>query len=151
MAKSLSDKEVEELLSTEWTLRLATQGPGDSLNLTALWFYWAGEQFYIFTRGQKMANIRRNPDCTVLLDGGDRYPELHGIMMHSTARILEDADAEKLDPFLESVVRDGMGKKYAEGEAPGAGKRNESTAFRDWRWIVIEPSRNLTWDNRKLG
>jgi nitroimidazol reductase NimA-like FMN-containing flavoprotein (pyridoxamine 5'-phosphate oxidase superfamily) len=149
MERFESDALLDPIASTAWTLRIATQGPGDRLNLTPLWFYWAGGCFYAFTRGQKLANLRRNPSCTVTLDAGERYPELNGVMAHATARILDDAAAEKRDDHLDSVVRDGMGEKYAKGAGPGAGSRNESTAFRDWRWIVIEPLAVVSWDNRK--
>ncbi len=70
-------------------------------------------------------------------------------MAHATARILDDSAAETRDDHLDPVVRDGMAEKYAKGAGPGAGSRNESTAFRDWRWIVIEPLAVLSWDNRK--
>ena len=143
------DTALDSIASAAWTLRIATRGPGNCLNLTPLWFYWAGGNFYAFTRGQKLANLRRDPNCTVTIDGGDRYPELHGVMVHATARILDDAAAEKKDDNLDSVVREGMGEKYAEGGGPGAGSRNESTAFRGWRWIVIEPLAVTSWDNRR--
>ncbi len=145
---SEDNSRLHELASTEWTLRIATRGPGDRLNLTALWFYWAAGRLYAFTRGQKLANLRRDPTCTVAVDAGERYPELRGVMVHATARILEDAEAEQSDDHLDSLVRDGMGAKYATGAGPGAGRRNESTAFRDWRWIVIEPLDTISWDNR---
>jgi len=143
-----NDIAFNQLVSTAWTLRIATRGPGDRLNLTPLWFYWAGGRFYAFTRGQKLANLRRDPNCTVTIDGGERYPELHGAMVHATTRILENTEDERKDNHLDSIVRDGMGAKYATGAGPGAGSRNESTAFRDWRWIVIEPLAKISWDNR---
>ncbi|MBW2271190.1 MAG: pyridoxamine 5'-phosphate oxidase family protein [Deltaproteobacteria bacterium] len=146
---AFGEEEIEELVATQWTLRLATHGPGERLHLTALWYCWAGGRFYAFTRGQKLVNLRRNANCTVLVDRGKGYPELRGVMLHARGRILEDADAEAEDAYLDSVVRDAMGEKYAEGDAPGGGSRNESTAFRDWRWIVIEPESSVSWDNRK--
>jgi hypothetical protein len=46
-----------------------------------------------------------------------------------------------------------MGAKYAGGHGePATPTRNESTARgRNWRWVVFEPSRTVTWDNHKLG
>ena len=88
-----NDIAFNQIVSTAWTLRIATRGPGDRLNLTPLWFYWAGGRFYAFTRGQKLANLRRDPNCTVTIDAGERYPELHGAMVHATAKILGNAEA----------------------------------------------------------
>ena len=37
---ALDEAQVEELLCSSWTIRLATLGPGEHINLTALWFSW---------------------------------------------------------------------------------------------------------------
>ena len=35
-------EELDELMSTSWNMRVATVGPGERINLTPLWFGWAG-------------------------------------------------------------------------------------------------------------
>ena len=63
---SLSAAELDELMTSSWNMRVATVGPGERINVTPLWFGWAAEHVYFFGRGQKVANLRRNPTCTVL-------------------------------------------------------------------------------------
>ncbi len=149
---ALTSEEAEQLLTESKTIRLATHGPGRRINLTALWFCWAGGKVYAFTRGQKIANLRRDPLCTAVVDRNERYPELQGVMIEGTAKVLEDAAAEAADEHLDSVVRDAMGAKYAQGGfGSGGNTRNMSTAMgRDWRWIVMTPERAFSWDNTKL-
>jgi len=151
-ATALTDEEIESLMKDAWIARLATHGPGKRINLSPLWFCWAGGKGYAFTRGQKIANLRRNPVCTLTVDRNERYPELQGVMWEGTARVLEDAAAEAADEHLNSVVRDRMGRKYAQGGFGNpANTRNESTAMgKDWRWIVFTPERAFSWDNGKL-
>ena len=152
----LTQEELDELMTSSWNMRVATVGPGERINVTPLWFGWGGGRVYFYCRGQKIANLRRNPVCTVLVDRNERFPELQGAMFQGRATVLEDAAAEAADPHLEEV-RWQMGTKYAGGHgeaAPPAGERvrNEASARgRAWRWVVFEPDHMVTWDNHKLG
>jgi nitroimidazol reductase NimA-like FMN-containing flavoprotein (pyridoxamine 5'-phosphate oxidase superfamily) len=151
---ALTEEEIDVLMTDSWIIRLATHGPGERINLTPLWFCWAGGRIYAFSRGQKVENLRRNPSCTVIADQNERYPELRGAMFQGTARVLEDADEERADEHLDGVVRDRMGEKYREGGFgdPEKGGRNTSTAMgANWRWIVVTPDRCFSWDNGKLA
>lgn len=149
----LSTEELDELMTTSWNMRVATIGPGERINVTPLWFAWAAGRVYFYGRGQKIANLRRSPACTVLVDRNERFPELQGAMFQGHATVLENAEQEDNDPHLEDV-RWSMGSKYAggHGETPsGERVRYPLTASgRTARWVVFEPSRLITWDNLKL-
>ena len=45
-------------------------------------------------------NLRPNPQCTVLVDKNEKFPELLGIMMDCRAVIPESKDEEEGDPGL---------------------------------------------------
>lgn len=151
-ASALSWEEIESLMSSAWIIRVATLGADQRINLTPLWFSWAGGSIYAYTRGQKIRNLRANPHCTVLVDQNERYPELKGVMFQGTARVLETVEAEKEDPYLDPVVRDSSAEKYALGGFGSSGRtKNTSTAMGEsWRWIVISPEWGFSWDNSKL-
>lgn len=148
---SLTPEQLDDLMLTSWNMRIATLGPGKRINVTPLWFGWAGGKIYTYCRGQKVANLRRNPVATVLVDRNERFPELQGVMFQGTARVLETVDEENADPDLEAV-RWQMGKKYAGGHGePRAAGRNAATARgRHWRWVVVSPDQVVSWDNFKL-
>ena len=158
---ALEPAQVDELMGSLWNLRIATLGPGTRINLTPMWFGWVstapGEGLvYIFGRGQKVVNLRREPSCTLIVDRNERFPELQGIMMQGSARILEDAEAEAADPHLEQV-RAHMGAKYdgGHGQAPTPPGETPppfaaSARGRHGRWIVFTPEHVVTWDNFKL-
>jgi nitroimidazol reductase NimA-like FMN-containing flavoprotein (pyridoxamine 5'-phosphate oxidase superfamily) len=153
---SLTPEELDELMTSSWNMRIATSGPGDRINLTPLWFGWGGHKIYFYARGQKIVNLRRNAQCTVLVDRNERFPELQGVMFQGTAVVLEDEAAEDADPHLEEV-RWQMGTKYAGGHGepapePGAKVRNPARARGSkWRWVVVTPSHTVSWDNHKIG
>ena len=151
----LTEEELDELLTTSWNMRVATVGPGTRINVTPLLFGWGGGKIYFYCRGQKIANLRRNPAATILVDRNERFPELQGVMFQGTATVLEDADAEGAEPDLEDV-RWQMGTKYAGGHgepvpADGQKVRNAASARgRAWRWVVFTPQHAVSWDNKKL-
>jgi nitroimidazol reductase NimA-like FMN-containing flavoprotein (pyridoxamine 5'-phosphate oxidase superfamily) len=102
-ALSLTVEELDELMTSSWNMRIATVGPAQRINLTPLWFAWTAGRVYFYCRGQKIANLRRNPVCTVLVDCNERFPELMGAMFQGRARVLENVEQEEADPHLEEI------------------------------------------------
>jgi nitroimidazol reductase NimA-like FMN-containing flavoprotein (pyridoxamine 5'-phosphate oxidase superfamily) len=148
---ALTSGELDALMTACWNMRIATVGPRGRINLTPLWFGWAGGKVYCYCRGQKVANLRRNPTATVLVDRNERFPELQGAMLQGRALVLEDAAAERADPDL-AAAKQQMGTKYAGGHGE-AGRRDyaaRTARGRHWRWVRFEPDHVVTWDNTKL-
>ncbi|MCU1501926.1 MAG: pyridoxamine 5-phosphate oxidase family protein [Ilumatobacteraceae bacterium] len=154
---ALTQDELDEMMTTSWNMRVATIGPGTRVNVTPLWFGWAGGAVYFYCRGQKIANLRRNPVCTVLVDRNERFAELQGAMLQGAAEVLETVDDEAADANLD-VVRRQMGAKYAGGHGEPAAAAGEAPApfaasarGRAWRWVRFTPTQVVTWDNHKIG
>jgi len=151
---ALTPEQVDEMMTRQWNCRIATSGPGDRINLTPMWFGWAGGRVYIFGRGQKVVNLRRNPSCTIVVDRNEKFPELQAVMLQGKAQVLEDAEAEAADPHLEEA-RAQMGRKYngGHGRAPVEDPPpNAATARGEHgRWIVLEVESQVSWDNFKLA
>ncbi len=151
---ALDDEQIEELMTTTWNCRIATVGPGSRINLTPMWFGWAGGRIYIYGRGQKVVNLRRNPECSIIVDRNEKFPELQAVMLQGKAEVLEDAAAEAADPHLDEA-RAQMGRKYNGGHGqpavadppPNAASARGSNG----RWMVFTPDTRVTWDNFKLA
>lgn len=150
---ALTPAQIDEIMLSEWNMRIATVGPRGRINLTPMWFGWGGGRIYLYGRGQKVMNLRRNPTCTVIVDRNTRFPELQAIMLQGSATVLEDAAAEAADPHLPEV-RVQMGRKYNGGHGgPTVAEPGPNTATaggRARRWIVLQPSHVVSWDNFKL-
>jgi hypothetical protein len=150
---SLNDEEVDQIMANQWNLRVATLGPGTRINLTPMWFGWVSGKIYISARGQKVVNLRRNPDCTILVDRNEKFPELQGIMMECRASVLEDKQMEDSDPDL-SQAREHMGIKYNGGHGQPVSDKPKpmgaTAGGKNRRWLVLTPSKIITWDNYKL-
>jgi nitroimidazol reductase NimA-like FMN-containing flavoprotein (pyridoxamine 5'-phosphate oxidase superfamily) len=150
---ALSDTERDEILDAEWNMRISTVSPSGRINATPLWFAWHDGKVWAYCRGQKVDNMRRTGQCTVLVDRAERFMELQGIMIQGDAVVLEDAAAEAAEPGL-ATVREIMGRKYHGGH--GGEPVGEPTPMaasargRSARWVVIRPNHIITWDNHKL-
>lgn len=151
---ALSDEQIEEIMTSCWNCRIATVGPGTRINVTPMWFGWAGGKVYIYGRGQKVANLRRDPTCTIIVDRNEKFPELQAIMMQGTATVLEDAAAEDAEPDL-AAARAQMGSKYNGGHGQPAVEdpppNAASARGKHGRWLVFQPDNQVTWDNFKLS
>jgi nitroimidazol reductase NimA-like FMN-containing flavoprotein (pyridoxamine 5'-phosphate oxidase superfamily) len=150
---ALDPEQIDDMLTNDWNIRIATVDAAGNINLTPMWFGWASGKVFIYGRGQKVVNLRRNPRCTLLVDRNEKFPELQAIMMRGSARVLETAEEEAAETGLDEARRQ-MGIKYNGGHGrPPADDPppNAATAGgRNRRWIVFTPERTVTWDNFKL-
>lgn len=150
---ALDPAQIDEMMTGMWNMRIASIGPRDRINLTPMWFGWAGGRVYFYGRGQKVVNLRRSPACTVLVDRNEKFPELQAVMLQGRAIVLEDAAAEAADPHLAEARRQ-MGRKYNGGHGSPAvvdpPPNGASAGGRNRRWIVVVPDHIVTWDNFKI-
>jgi nitroimidazol reductase NimA-like FMN-containing flavoprotein (pyridoxamine 5'-phosphate oxidase superfamily) len=145
----LSEDEIDEIMRVESRLRIATIGSGDEINLTPMTFGWAGGRVYIFGRGQKIANLRRHSSATVLVDTGERWRDLRGIMMIGDARVLESAEDEAADDHLGSAQHN-LGEKHGLTKDGVVAAYTPTASGRSRRWIVFTPTKVVSWNNEKL-
>ncbi len=151
---ALDGEQIEEILTTTWNCRIATLGPGTRINLTPMWFAWAGGRVYLYGRGQKVVNLRRNPACSIVVDRNERFLELQAVTLQGTATVLEDAEAEAADPYL-ADARVQFARKYNGGHGQPAvddpPPMDATASGSNARWMVFVPERQVTWDNFKLA
>lgn len=145
----LTESELNNIMQREARLRIATVGPGTDINLTPMTFGWANGKVYIFGRGQKIANLRRTSTATVLVDIGEAWRELKGVMLRGKATVLEDAEAEQADADLFAAQLN-LGHKHGLNKEGEIEPYRATAAGKSRRWIVFSPEKVTTWDNAKL-
>ena len=95
-----------------------------------------------FAKAQKVVNVRRDPRCSVLVESGQRYEELRGLLIRGRATVIDDT-AQVLD------VLGRVHEKYNQGQA--AEVRDALLAQARKRAIIrVPPERVSSWDHRKL-
>jgi PPOX class probable F420-dependent enzyme len=149
---SMTDEEVAAFLDEQMTLQVATIGRDGFPHLAPMWFVVDDGKivFRSFTKSQKIVNLQRNPQFTVLLEDGLAYAELRGLMIKATATLVTDRDyvlamygrLAARYPMIEgqTVELDADALEQAFGRFA-----EKNTA------VIVEPVKMISWDHRKLG
>jgi nitroimidazol reductase NimA-like FMN-containing flavoprotein (pyridoxamine 5'-phosphate oxidase superfamily) len=146
----MSDNEVQAFLEEERTVICATNGPRGWPHLMPLWYLlratgdggapevWA----WTFAKSQKAVNIARDPRATLQVEAGERYDELHGVMLECDVVVHDDLELVR-DFGLELYAR------YAEVD-DDVRAMVDAQAPKRIAMQFVERKR-ATWDHRKLG
>jgi PPOX class probable F420-dependent enzyme len=99
--------------------------------------------FYMTSYGkaQKVVNIRRNPKVALMMEAGNAYAELRGVMVRGHCEIIEGADAVRAI-FAAMAEARGATPSRPSGAGGSAPKRVV---------LKIIPEKITSWDHSKLG
>ena len=142
----MTDEERERFLDEGWTLQVATNGPGGFPHLAAMWYVVIDGvvHFTTFGKSQKIVNLQRDPHVTAMLETGQAYEELRGLVIRGTAEL--DTDVATTAAVMSVVGSKYQGMPIAtetpEAALPAASKRVT---------VRIRPERIYSWDHTKLG
>src|SRR3989304_3645733 len=111
---TMTPAEQTAFLEAGMTLIVTTLGKKGQPHISPMWYFLDQESvvFRSFTKSQKIVNLRRDPRITVLVETGEAYAELQGIMIRGTATLIDD-------PAYTLRVYGRLAAKYAMvGDAP---------------------------------
>ena len=142
----------QAFLAQGHTLIVTTIGKDGWPHVAPMWYLMDDGKvaFRSFTKSQKIVNLERNPRITVLLEVGETYEELRGIMIKGTARLVTDP-GEVLAMYGE------LSKRYAfvgNEPVPLEGEALEATFGRfaaKNTGVIVEPDKIVSWDHPKLS
>lgn len=147
----LSDDEMKEFLAASKTVILVSNGRDGFPHAMPMWFSIVDDgaiHMATFGKSQKVKNLQRDPRCTLLVESGEEYSELKGVMVYGKAEISEDRE-RIIDTLLAAAARGGSGpgdpeqqKAIREGMKRTAAKRV---------LLRVVPERIVSWDHAKLG
>jgi len=149
---TMTPDEVQQFLAANTTLQVATIGADGWPHLAPMWYVVEHGKvvFRSFTKSQKIVNLSRNPNLTVLIETGDDYSQLQGVMIRGTARLIDD-------PEYVLSVYGGLAAKYPMVDDTPMELEGEALAAAFGRFaakntaVVVEPVKVVTWDHTKLG
>ena len=125
---------------------LATNGHDGCPHLVAMWYAVKDGDLLMTTYGksQKAVNIVRDPHATVMIEAGERYDQLKGLMLRGRAEIVNDL---KLTTEVLALVGE---KMSGVGVSPDQHGALESQARK--RIVVrFRPEKWASWDHSKIG
>jgi PPOX class probable F420-dependent enzyme len=149
---SMTPEEMAAFLEGGHTIVVATVGRDGVPHLAPMWYVMEAGMvvFRSFTKSQKILNLQRDSRVTVLLETGEKYEELKGVMIRGKARLVDD-------PAYTLGIYGRLAGKYAMvGDAPVVleGEALEAAFGRfapKNTSVMVEPERVASWDHTKLG
>lgn len=91
----MTDDEVRAFLDGRHTMNVATLGVDGQPHLVAMWYGFldGAPAFWTYGKSQKVANLRRDPRLTCLVESGEAYHELQGVELVGTGTVLDDRES----------------------------------------------------------
>ena len=122
---------------------LATIDKDGFPHVVAMNYFAQDGAFYMtsYAKAQKVINVRRNPKVALMVEAGDVYAELRGVMIRGHCEILEDPEAVKA-AFASRAEAQSNPSPVQPGAVASAPKRVV---------LRIIPQKVVSWDHRKLG
>ncbi|WP_027862228.1 pyridoxamine 5'-phosphate oxidase family protein [Marmoricola sp. URHB0036] len=146
-AVTMSDGEIEQFLTDNMKVQIATIGPDGTPHLTTLFYVLEDGMvaFWTYGRSQKVVNLRRDPRITCLIEDGEDYFELRGVTIQGKARLVEEYDDIRA---LGARVAKRMAGDVDLGEF---GDEIVEKQARKRVGIVVEPIKVASWDHHKMA
>jgi PPOX class probable F420-dependent enzyme len=121
---------------------LATLDKDGFPHVVAMNYFVKDGAFYMTSYGkaQKVVNIQRNPKVALMIEEGDAYSELRGVMVRGHCEIIEGPDAVRT-AFAEMAQARGVPRARPQGASDSAPKRVV---------LKIIPEKVTSWDHSKL-
>ena len=140
---SLTPAEQAAFLRENRKAALATLDKDGYPHLVAMTFYEKDGAYWMTSYGkaQKVVNIRRNPKVALMVEAGEAYGELRGVMVRGTCEIIEGPEAV-------AAVFDEMARQRDPSEPRPT---RPSSVITKRVVLKVVPHKTFTWDHRKLG
>jgi general stress protein 26 len=142
----MTPQEVASFLDQQRVVICATNGPRGWPHVMPLWYVVRDRDIWAWTyaKSQKVRNLERDAHATVQVEDGERYHELHGVMIEAETMIHRDTElvAEFGAELFQRYGSDATGPEFMEVLRAQAAKRVA---------LQFVARRTASWDHRKLG
>ena len=145
---AMSAEETAAFLLGGRKVQLATNGPDGFPHLVTMYYVMtrAHITFWTYRKSQKALNLERDPRISCLVEDGEEYFDLRGVLVQGTASRIDDQDEiAAIGRRITSVIGGAMAA--ADGEAL---TRYVEHAARKRCGYSVKPSKIISWDHAKL-
>ena len=141
----MSDESLWEFIGSQKTVQVATLNPDGTVHLVPLWFATDGHCIILetFSKSQKVKNLERNPNITLLFEDGTEYAQLRGASLYAQAELVRDL--EEVHAFHCMVI----GRNQPELSSEVVEQVSRAMAAKKTA-ILVRPHKVVTWDHSKL-
>ncbi len=141
----MTPEEESAFIESSKTMILVSNGKDGWPHALPMWFVMREglPLLSTFAKSQKVMNIRRDPRVTVLVEAGEKYEELRGVMIRGRVEIVEDR------AFVEEVQL-AFARKYIGGPFPEGAEEIIRARAAKRVAIRVVPLEVVSWNHAKL-
>ena len=141
----MSQEEIDAFLLGRRSMTMSTINKDGSIHSIAMWYGFLEGCVAIESKAkaQKVMNLRRNPNLTMLVEDGETYETLRGVTLIGKAEIVEDPD--RIFELGVSVFSRYFAP-YTEEMKPAVDMMLNKRVV-----VKLNVERTITWDHSKLG
>ncbi len=146
----MTAQEIADFISEPATAILTTLGADGWPHSVGMWFAHANGELHMwaYAKSQKVANLRRDPRAAFIVERGDTYDSLRGVLVRGRVELIED---------IEEIYDIGR-RLYERYTEPITGIPAEAGPEADLRrqaakrvGLVLPMERVASWDHRNIG
>jgi nitroimidazol reductase NimA-like FMN-containing flavoprotein (pyridoxamine 5'-phosphate oxidase superfamily) len=150
----MSPAEIAQLFTDSMTGVLTTLDRNGWPHSVGMWFVTSGMddvreiRMWTYRKSQKVKNVMRDARCSFLVETGESYSELRGVLVRGRIRVLQEVDEVR-------EIGKALHERYV---APFVGSTNDEVVQAEIDrqaakrvGLVLPPARVASWDHRRLG
>ncbi len=145
----MSDDEVRKFVRSSKTIIINSIERGGYPHPMPMWFAVDDDgtiRMTTFRKSQKVKNIERDPRVSLLVEDGEEYAQLRGVVFYGKTEIVDDSGA-----VTQTLLAIGGQEVPKDPEARAALEAGIAHTAAKRVCILIRPERVVSWDHRKLG
>ena len=141
---AMTTEELSAYLNEARNMSLCTIGKDGYPHVVAMSYMAKDGLIYMssFKKAQKVVNAKRNPKVAVMVESGDAYSELKGVLIRGECEVIDEP--EKVWQIMKEV-RDFQGTTVTRSEDAALKERAKKRAV-----LKITPVKTSSWDHTKL-
>lgn len=126
---------------------LSTVGPGGFPHSVGIYYVVSEDpvqlHMWVYGKSQKAVNVRRNPRASLLVESGEPYQDLRGVLVRGKARIVTDVDQvlQLGKEIYERYFEPGTGVSLTDA-LPGIERQSEKRVC-----LVLQATGFASWDH----
>lgn len=145
----LTQDERRHFIDASKTIIIVSNGHNGYPHPMPMWFYRDAEDHIYcttFRKSQKVLNLKRDPRATLLVESGEEYAELKGVVIYASTEVIDDLEQVQ-ETLLQINTR---------GQTVDAAQREtliQAMGGTAPKRVVIKctAQRYVSWDHSKLG
>ncbi len=148
----MTPDEVTQMLASCRKVQLATISPDGYPHLVTMYYtlHEGKIAFWTYRTSQKALNLSRDPRISCLVETGEAYFDLRGVLIQGVVETITDpGDVYRIGLAIGAVAGGGMAG-FVSAVPDGAINEYVANAARKRHAYLVEPRRVISWDHCKL-